>query len=59
MEQGLIDIKTKAMKVAQKNTDTTPYLISCGTLLNLIAEIERLEKELKGVRHELETRSQS
>jgi hypothetical protein len=46
MEQALKDIKARAMKVAQKNTDTTPYLISCGTLIKIIQEIEWLECEL-------------
>jgi hypothetical protein len=49
MEQGLIDIKNKAMKVAQRNDDTTPYLISCGTLLKLIQEVERREAGTKCV----------
>lgn len=50
MEQGLKDIKAKAMKVAQKNDDTTPYLISCGTLIKIIQEIEWLEAELAEVK---------
>jgi hypothetical protein len=44
MQQALIDIRTKAIKVAQKAGDTAPYLIPCSTLLAILRELERLEK---------------
>mgnify|MGYP001167297931 CR=1 FL=1 len=47
MEQGIIDIRNKAIELSKKFGTLSPYNISCGTLILLINELEAAEQSVQ------------